>query len=147
MHSYNCMWYHLYSWIVKLSKTSTHHYQVLTRHRMIYQDDCFPIQRWITKNQVYSITSNQAGGNSLIPRPSHHPVVDAFYHVSDVNICLGRQRGRGALIWKSVFEALFAVNLCIGVLNICEAKKLPLIVRDEECVCETCCLFKGLFVA
>ena len=80
---------------------------------MIYEGNCFPIQTSITKNQVYSITSNQArgggGGDSLIPSPSHHPGFGSFpvckngggrprsiYHVSDVNICLGRQSGREA---------------------------------------------------
>ena len=69
-----------------------------------------PIPRSITNNQVHSITSNQVGGSSLIPRPFHCPVFDnlqyakteggalgAFDHVSDVNIYLGRQSGRGAL--------------------------------------------------
>ena len=45
---------------------------------------------------------------SLVPRPSHHPVFDrlqyaktegeglvSFYHVNDVSVYLGRQRGGG----------------------------------------------------
>ena len=37
-----------------------------------------------------------------------------------------------------------SVNLCVGVLNIPEAKNFPLIVHDEECVHETCSFVQGL---
>ena len=76
---------------------------------MIYEDNCFPIQTSITKNQVYSITSNQAGGEGQSHSQAFpHPGFGLFavcknaggrprsiHHVSDVNICLGRQSGRG----------------------------------------------------
>ena len=52
---------------------------------------------------------------SLIPRPSHHPVFAVcknggerpgpFYHMNDVSVYLGRQRGGGVPNWKKVFCA------------------------------------------
>ena len=41
--------------IVKFSKTSIHHYQVLPRHRMTYEDKFFPIQTSITKQGLPTI--------------------------------------------------------------------------------------------
>ena len=45
---------------------------------------------------------------------------------------------------KRKFEVLLAVSICALESNVCEVKKLPLIVQDEQCVRETCSFVQGL---
>ena len=45
---------------------------------------------------------------------------------------------------KRMFEVLLAVSVSALESNVCEVKKLPLIVQDEQCVHETCSFVQGL---
>ena len=45
---------------------------------------------------------------------------------------------------KRMFEVILAVSICALESNVCEVKKLSLIVQDEQCVRETCSFVQGL---
>ena len=75
---------------------------------------------------------------SLVPRPSHHPVFvhrggrpGIFYHVNDVSVYLGRQKGGRVPHQKNKLEDL-SCSFYPKCLNICEAKNVPLQVWNEE---------------
>ena len=80
------------------------------------------LQLWIplaaSRNDI-GVRWGQINRASLIPRPSHHPVFDCLqyvnmegtiYHVSDVNVYLGKHRGRDPRPWKCSWS-LIAVSI------------------------------------
>ena len=72
-----------------------------------------------TKECTTNLDTKERTTTSLVPRPSHHPGFDClqhakkaggrpgiFYHVNDVSVYLGRQRGRGVPHRKNELEAI-----------------------------------------
>lgn len=60
-----------------------------------------------------------------------------IYHMSDVTVYQIYKRGGGALEQKACLRPfLCSVDPCTGDRNVCEAKKLLLIVHNKECVWE-----------
>ena len=90
----------------------------------------------------------------LVPRPSHHPEFDhlqyakngggrpgPFYHVNDVSVYLGRQRGQGSLIKTTSLRSYLVVSTpSAGVLNVRKVKNKLLLVQNKEQVCKMCFL-------
>ena len=59
-----------------------------------------------------------------------------IYHVNDVSVNLGRDRGgEGSPIERMRLDLVVSAPSA-GVLNVREAKSVPLLVKNEERVCE-----------
>ena len=93
--------------------------------------------------------------SSPVPRPTHCPVLIAFsmqkqrvggrpgpfYHVNDVSVYLGRQRGQGSLIKTTSLRSYLVVSTpSAGVLNVRKVKNKLLLVQNKEQVCKMCFL-------
>ena len=65
-------------------------------------------------------------------------------HVNGVNFYLGRRSLTEKKTKQTNKKKLYAFSYSFcssaGVLNICEAENLPLIIQDEECVYKAHCL-------
>ena len=61
-----------------------------------------------------------------------------FYHMNDVSVYLGRQRGgEGFPIERTSLRPYLVVSApSTGVSNVCEVKNVPLLVQNEERVRE-----------
>ena len=60
------------------------------------------------------------------------------YHINDISVYLGRQTGGEASPIERTSLRLFLVVsfLGAGVLNVCSAKNILLLVQNEEHMCE-----------
>ena len=57
-----------------------------------------------------------------------------FYHMKDVSVDRGEE---GSLIGRTSLRPFFVVSVpSAGVLNVHEAKNVPLLVQNKERVCE-----------
>ena len=129
---------------VKFSKASIHHYQVLTRHRMIYHDNFFPIQTSITKQGLPTI---QFFDCLQYAKMEEGEGLGAFIMwVMSIYIYSGRQSGRGALKWKSMLEALLAVSICALEFGTFVKQKIcPSLFTMKNVWVKRAPLFKGSF--
>ena len=89
---------------------------------------------------------------SLVPRPSHHPVYDRWqyakteegrpgviYHVNDVSVYLGRQRGgEGSPVKRMSYRPDLTVSAPKHWSFECSQseKRTALLAQNKECVCE-----------
>ena len=55
-----------------------------------------------------------------------------IYHVNDVSVYLGRQRGGGVPIKERAKGLIFSSAPSAGVSNVHEVKRVPLLVQNEK---------------
>ena len=59
-----------------------------------------------------------------------------IYHVNDISVYLGRQRGEGSPSKERAKGLIFSSAPNTGVLNVHEVKRVPLLVQNEKHVHE-----------
>ena len=61
----------------------------------------------------------------------------SFYHVNDVSVYLGKQRGEGSPVERTSLRSFLVVSVpSAGVLNVHKVRNVSLLVQNEERVHE-----------